>query len=159
MTIGSVAVVVAITGCSSSGSPDTPTPDTPTTVAATGTAPPSTASAPASVTTVSTSTSTTAPAPPVTDLTRRLADAGIDCNSQQLVGDVKCTWQGQEVTVSTTPWTQDAALRKKACDEGYINAGYAVATDGAALTVAADQNEDAQAIAQALGIQIKLYCP
>lgn len=93
------------------------------------------------------------------DAASRLKDAGIACGGQQLVGDIDCTWEGKQITVSTGVWTDTAAKRKQACDEGFINTSYVVATDGDHLTITTDQNSDTQTLATKLGLKIETYCP
>lgn len=102
---------------------------------------------------------TTATSPAATSVADRLAAAGIDCHGQQFVGDVDCTFKGKKVTVSFTSWAGTEALRKRACDEGYVNTGYVVAVANDRLTVSADYNEVTQAIAQRLDAQVVTYCP
>lgn len=107
-----------------------------------------------------TSTETTSSRSTATgSLTKRLQAVGIDCQGQQMVGDVTCNYQGKQVTVSTTSWQGSKNERQAACDQGYINHGYVVATDEHNLTVAADDNTTTQAAAKALGLRIVAYCP
>lgn len=47
-------------------------------------------------------------------------------------------------------WDRDADLRKQACDEGFINPQYLIATDGNTWFAAADFNDETREIASAL---------
>ncbi len=73
-----------------------------------------------------------------------------------------CTLQG--ITFQIAPgWDASAAVRAKACTEGYINARYQVLTVGDSM-ILTDHNSDLAAISAALsaqGVQSELqnYCP
>lgn len=88
----------------------------------------------------------------------RLAKAKVDCGDQQLVGDVECTYKGEQVTVTTDAWAASESERRQACTGGYINKGYVAAT-GDGLTVLADYNETTQALARRLDLDVVKYCP
>jgi len=59
--------------------------------------------------------------------------------------------------VSTESFHQTALLRQKACDEGYVNRAYLVATGGE-LTLAPDYNSTARKLADLLGLTAQRYC-
>ena len=61
-------------------------------------------------------------------------------------------------------WDVTKNLRKQACDQGYVNASYQIATDGSTWAATTDYNENYSALVEALkgtGInaQIASYCP
>lgn len=146
-TAAAAALAALLVGCSASSNA-TPSSDPasakPTTPAASTEPPPSTQTE-----------SSTEPA----TLADRLGEAGIDCSGQKLTGDVDCTYDGETITVSVLSWSGTEDLRRQACEAGYVNAGYLVATDGDSLTISADFNKTTQAIAKALGLDVRKYCP
>lgn len=153
-----LGLTVALTACSSSGS--TPQPKTTTTAEAmpstqTSASSPDSASL-SSKATPSVTASTVAPP----SLMKWLSGAGVMCPSPPAATSqcTKCTYRGEEVNVSTDSWTGEAALRHQACDAGYINKSYLVATDKKNLVLAPDYNPTARKLASALGIQAVRYC-
>jgi hypothetical protein len=92
-------------------------------------------------------------------LALRLTAAGVNCHGQQLVGDVDCTFKGQKVTVTPGKFSANEKLRKRACDGGFIDLGYVVATDRTTVTVLSDYNSITQAVAKAMRLTVVPYCP
>jgi hypothetical protein len=75
---------------------------------------------------------------------------GADCDKPLRV-ETDCTWKGVAFTLdSPADWQQTADLRQQACDQGYVNTGYLIATDGESWFAAADYNQDTRALAIAL---------
>lgn len=104
-------------------------------------------------------TTTVKPPADTPSLEARLQTAGIDCHGQALVGNVQCTFNGERAKVSVGGWAETEPERRQACEQGYVNTGYVVATDRDHLAISANQNATTQAIAKALGIEVVTYCP
>jgi hypothetical protein len=105
------------------------------------------------------------PSPKPTTLEEALTEVGAKC--YRLVGDTDCTLSGTAFIVSVIAagkWDQNEALRDRACDQGYINPRYVIATDGETFTLGSEFNDETRAIAKSLsevGLDLKVvtYCP
>jgi hypothetical protein len=84
---------------------------------------------------------------------------GADCDMPP-----HCTWRGTTFSLDIpADWQQSADLRQQACDQGYVNTGYLIATDGESWFAAAAYNEDTRALASALqtaglNAEVQGYC-
>ncbi|HEU5046092.1 MAG TPA: hypothetical protein VFT75_18375 [Nocardioidaceae bacterium] len=83
---------------------------------------------------------------------------GVRCPRPPDPKGVACQFKGNAVTISTASWTATAALRHQACQGGYVNQGYTVATNGANLTLAPDSDAVARQLAALLGLRVVRYC-
>ena len=76
-----------------------------------------------------------------------------------------CTYNNVQYQFTIpSSWSTDQALRTKACNEGYVNTTYAVATDGSTWYATTNQNSDINTLVSALtktGITVEsaTYCP
>lgn len=75
-----------------------------------------------------------------------------------------CTWHGFTFSLEIpSDWERTAELRARACDEGYINPAYLIATDGETWFAAGDYNADTRKLAAALRkagfrVELRSYC-
>ncbi|QOC56053.1 hypothetical protein SEA_CLOWN_55 [Gordonia phage Clown] len=111
-------------------------------------------------TTTSTSTATSTPSAVAASIDEVLAAAGASCTADGK--DQNCTMNGVNFTV-TPGWESSAAMRGRACDEGFINTSYQVLRGGDWF-IAADYDEDYPKLAAALegqGVSAETvdYCP
>ena len=88
--------------------------------------------------------------------------AGGECERAAGTAPRNCTLDGVSFELTEDSWQADAADRRRACDEGYVNTRYQLLTDGD-WTISTDQNADYLTIQDALaphGInaEIKPYC-
>lgn len=113
------------------------------------------ATTPLTSTSPSAEVSTSSAAQP--SLQERLDAVGVICQSPPSATGTKCRYHGEQVMVSTDSFDQTAALRHKACDDGYVNKSYLVAT-GDDLTLAPDYNSTARKLAALLGLRPLRYC-
>ena len=112
-------------------------------------------SEPTSTAPVPSEASTTEPAQ---TLEQRITTAGIDCDGRPLDGEVDCTYDGEQVTITTAAFANSEQLRQQACDAGYVNANYEVAV-GDEMWLAPDNNTTTKALAKKLGLTAQPYCP
>jgi hypothetical protein len=87
---------------------------------------------------------------------------GMECSGPDF--QATCSWNGISYTLSKpSDWNKDVQLRNKACDEGYINPEYLLASDDQSWRISTDQNEDTVKLTDALteaGLKAKAvrYC-
>ena len=93
-----------------------------------------------------------------------LGEIGVTCRMPLSV-ESHCAWHGLKFSVRVPKdFAHDEELRSKACDQGYVDPSFLIATDGSGWTVTSDSNDDTRAVAQALastGLEVNLegYCP
>lgn len=108
-------------------------------------------------------TTSTEETKPVTTIEDSITAIDMKCQSTGAT-ESTCQWDGKTyIFDKPTNWSQNASLRKKACDEGYVNTNYQMLSDGASFTFTTDYNEDLQSLNTALSgananVRIVGYC-
>ena len=96
-------------------------------------------------------------------LQQAIQQIGMACTGPSNAPD--CTYNSVQYQFTIpSSWSADQALRTKACNQGYINSDYAVATDGSTWYATTNQNSDINTLVSALaqtGIKVEsaTYCP
>ena len=92
-----------------------------------------------------------------------IKNIGMQCSGPDF--GATCSWDGVSYQLEKpSDWSREEQLRKKACDGGYINSGYAITSDNKSWTFSTNYNEDTTKLTDALvknGIDAKTirYCP
>ena len=78
------------------------------------------------------------------------AELGMECIGSDV--SMECQWNGVEYDFYVpTNWQEDIKLRQLGCDEGYINPGYNMVSDGSTWYATTDFEKDNAALVTAFG--------